>query len=944
MTSHSATLRGVVNPANPGSPGRFQFQYARSSTECEAAQTFSAPSAPGATAGHSPEAVEAHVTGLLPNSAYTVCLLAENKAFEGSRSVPFTFHTPTSAPEVAKAVPHNVRATSVDVATNINPGGLTATYTVQYETEAAFAEGGWSSSGIETTAGATLAASSEAEPVTEPLLALQPATRYHVRFLASNSDAEMGLAGEEAVFATLSRAESADLPDHRGYELVSTPGSVETYLPATPRLEEGTPETLLPFVAAEDGSALVYAADPAAGSGTGETGNGLGNQWLARATPTGWTTRDITPEHNLDSVYQEFSSTLTSAIFEGVPQLSVEPPTACQRPLYSTAMDDTFSPLFAIGGEGTGCGRSLASGHSADESERIFQTEAALTPNAVEAIAPPPAPGVHGNSSVGAACEWGCNLYAARDGHLTLVNTLAGVDVPNANFGGYAGGTSSIDLSSAISDTGNRIFWTDTTPGPGFEHIFVLENETEQVQVSGPGMAQYWTATPDGRLAYYTEQGALWQFDTSTNSRSQVTAQAGVVGVLGTNTAGEDGAWLYAVASGKLAPEASPRVCETLEAQQHQVIKEHEEEKLTQKEYEQKFGELLSEELVEHEGGIPAHTGCNLYAIHGETTRLVAVLSPTDARAATSNLGLVKNSGDWSADPGERTSEVSKDGEHIVFQSVRPLTGYNSAFVPREGGARLTSEAFVYDAATSELDCASCQPGGEAPVVREVPEEATKLPVSAELMNYQRRWMSENGQRIFFDSIQPLVAQAVPGIQGVYEWEHEGEGTCTAQSPQRASRGCITLLSGASSSLPSFLIDADKTGDNVFFEHVGSLGGSAVPSDRNEIYDARTGALSATSSTGCLGATCESVVTPESAVPPTATNTFNGIGNFPPPTPAKPTPLTSKQKLAKALKSCRKKRSRTLRSSCEAQARKKYGPKGKARPKPSRSSKKKGHR
>jgi hypothetical protein len=46
---------------------------------------------------------------------------------------------------------------------------------------------------------------------------------------------------------------------------------------------------------------------------------------------------------------------------------------------------------------------------------------------------------------------------------------------------------------------------------------------------------------------------------------------------------------------------------------------------------------------------------------------------------------------------------------------------------------------------------------------------------------------------------------------------------------------------------------------------------------------------------------------------------------------AKPKPLTLKQKLAKALKECHKKKNKAKRQACEKQAHKKYGAKKKAK-------------
>jgi hypothetical protein len=65
---------------------------------------------------------------------------------------------------------------------------------------------------------------------------------------------------------------------------------------------------------------------------------------------------------------------------------------------------------------------------------------------------------------------------------------------------------------------------------------------------------------------------------------------------------------------------------------------------------------------------------------------------------------------------------------------------------------------------------------------------------------------------------------------------------------------------------------------------------------------------------------------------PTGSATFNGLGNVLPPTTAAVTPKKKTaaelkaEKLAKALKSCRKDKKKSKRQGCEKQARAKYGP------------------
>jgi hypothetical protein len=176
---------------------------------------------------------------------------------------------------------------------------------------------------------------------------------------------------------------------------------------------------------------------------------------------------------------------------------------------------------------------------------------------------------------------------------------------------------------------------------------------------------------------------------------------------------------------------------------------------------------------------------------------------------------------------------------------------------------------------------------------------------------------------VFFNSAQSLVPQDTNKGNDAYEWEADGTGSCTL------SPGCIFLLSDGTSPEGSWLIGSSASGDDVFFTTRGKL----VPEDENEnidVYDARVGATSPPASPQCTGTGCQGVPSapPVFATPPSAT--FNGVGNFAPPSSApvkaKPKPLTRAQKLAKALKACRKKAKRK-RAACERQARAKYGAK-----------------
>ncbi|MGA7705684.1 MAG: hypothetical protein WB998_12400 [Solirubrobacteraceae bacterium] len=677
------------------------------------------------------------------------------------------------------------------------------------------------------------------------------------------------------------------LPDNRQYELVTPSVEGEPYAPTThvpPTGHEAFTTSLL-FRSSFDGDSLAYAGEPGRTTGTGEIGPGLGNQWLSHRTATGWVAEDITPANNKSAVYQAFTSDLTTAFYEGnTTPLTSGIELGCASLYTRDDLTASFQPLFTGGTTPKQCGRPLFAGASDGNGTVLIQSEASLAPFSEEVTEFPEGHEEHGRFP-GEGCLFACNLYAWSEGRLVTVNVLGGAPVPSATFGGYGLENEAPDFSNDISADGSRIFWTDIVGGISMRHLFVLEDGTTNVPVSGVEPAEFWTASPDGHYAYYTEDGRLWRFDTTTNTSSPLTVEgAEVRGVLGINQTGEDGAYVYFVAGDALSTEPNTR------------------------------------------GETATAGGFNLYVLHGGTTSFIAGLSASDDQLlvkSENTEGLA--GGDWRSGLGERTSQVTPDGMHVAFQSVRALTGYDSGF-------ENLPEVYVFSISNDELDCASCNPTG-AQFVSENGAEGfeTAVPISAGAQTYTERWLSQDGNRAFFDSPQSLVADDQNQVDDVYEWERpstpgEMDNTCTAKNASPFTGGCTFLLSGANNEFGSLLIDADATGNNVFFEHAGRLGQLQTPIDENEIYDARVGGGFRQTSLACTGTGCQGVPPAPPIFATPASVTFSGIGNFSSGGPTKVVvrSLTRGQKLAKALKTCGKYR-KGRRRGCEARARKKYG-------------------
>jgi Fe-S-cluster-containing dehydrogenase component len=132
------------------------------------------------------------------------------------------------------------------------------------------------------------------------------------------------------------------------------------------------------------------------------------------------------------------------------------------------------------------------------------------------------------------------------------------------------------------------------------------------------------------------------------------------------------------------------------------------------------------------------------------------------------------------------------------------------------------------------------------------------------------------------------------------------------------------------------LLGTDASGANVFFATTESL----VQQDRNtgeDYYDARicTGSERCPATTDEPGAPvcvegCQANASRTGTVASPASITFEGPGNLPVPMvkpAAKPKAkvLTRAQRLAKALKACKRDKSKKKRSSCEKSAHKKFG-------------------
>jgi hypothetical protein len=857
QTAESAVVSGTVNPLGIAVDS-CEFEYA-SAEEYALAKAYThskpceKPEAAQVGAGTEAVAVHAKLEGLAPNGLYHYRLKAANAKYGAEYGHDATF----GVPQILRQSATEVAADSARLTAEVDPEGAPTEYTFEYGTSEAYGSH---------TEPRSAGAGRSLEGLSEQVSGLRPQTTYHFRLVASNVSGVSR--GPDVSFTTpaTSPPGSSVLPDDRAYELVSPaddPDS-EVYVPALYSIgDELTTASSIeaPFVAAADGDAVAYAAGPppsAGGDGAYGSAGEPGNEYLARRGPNGWEEpRDIQPPGVNEAAYQAFSSDLSVGFIDaaGPAPLSPLAPGDKYQVLYSRALDgEAYDPLFTVKPPNRTNTEFETYGVASEDSEPAVAF-AGASENLEDVLFEANDALIAGSGSLESelakdvaseikAGSDGNYLYDSVDGRLLLVDVLPGSGgkiAPGATFGaiGHPGDAEDPpDFSHVISNDGSRIFWSD-----GAGEVFVRENaansEAKTVSVSaGPG--RYWTATPNGAYAFYTEEEELWRFDSETNKREVLEGVgAGVQGVIG---AGESGEQVYFVATGGLAPGA---------------IK-----------------------------GAP-----NLYLLSGKQTVLIATLEPEDNNNKWFNAAstIYPLFGDWQPDPGHRTAEVTADGQSVVFMSKAKLKtvnfpeGYdNSGCEASDLGSGVATgciEVYVYEARDGGLFCVSCDPSGAPPSVINVQsnEVTSLLPISWS-NTYQTRWISGSGGRVFFDSYEPLASTDTNGTLDVYEWEAGGEGTC------KQSGGCVFLLSGGDGSQgnASFLLDASESGEDVFIASRSKL----LPQDHGEnfvVYDARVNGVEPVTPSQCTGTGCQGVPPAPPIFATPSSETFAGVGNFPPP-------------------------------------------------------------
>jgi hypothetical protein len=973
VTGTTATLNGVLNPHNPFEEGKYEFLYKQSEGECTGGSVTPA----AASTAASPQPVSSKIAGLQPGATYTFCLLQRNGAGEEvAISSPETFPTLPAAPTIVSEFTSGVEFTTATLNAQINPNGVETTYHFEYDTTPYTSSTPHGTSVTETKeAEVSIGPGTSAVSVEVKLKDLTPGTTYHYRAIATNSQSPAGTPGSDATFTTPTEPGVAGescpnaqarteqpygqaLPDCRAYEMVSPPEKNGSDID----FQGGRASVPLPG----EPQAFTYQST---GSFSGPQGAGGLSRYLARRDPEGdrWSTQNISPPRVLigtETVAPFVELLFTPSLSEGI-ELSpyvplVEGDKAGYFNLYLgdlTSSPVSYQTVSNVNPPGVGPYRQtdksfdepVAAGVSTDLSHVVFQSSANLTEKATG----------EGEQTTNHVYEWAAGKLSQVDVSPT------GTQFEHFDEVGSPTRLEAGDTWHAVSSDGSRVFFTagEGHTGASVGQLYVRENpmspvedclvsgdactvevsKSQKTDGTGPEVTQpayYRDANKTGTRVFFTSRAELtneaytgpkdnsanlYEYNVETGTLTDLTVDNAEDGaaVLGLATASEDGSYLYFVANGVLASGAKRGNCK-------------------EEEYEALTGE---------------HT-CSLYVDHysGGKWEIKFITTLTGGDISALPVGDETDWADYEAGAGgslthdfgpvQHTVRVTPDGTTLAFESERPLTGYdNERAEPgecdhsggdgeRQGETGRCREVYLYDVESGShpptLVCASCDPSGARPVgpaeLGGTEEDPTSLAGASAF--YLPRNLSEGGGRLFFQSLDPLMAHDSNGKLDVYEWEAAGEGSCGQAG------GCVYPVSDVAGDFESHFMDASPNGDDVFLATADQM----LPSDtdtRVDVYDARVGGGFPVSTPPPVcdnGDSCKPPVLPQPSIfAASGSATFSGLGNpASPPSPSavvkpKPKALTRAEKLATALRACRKDKRKRSRASCERQAKKQYG-------------------
>jgi len=965
-TGTGAQLNGTVNPDGLV-VSECEFEYGTTTSYGSLAACEPTPGEGVGHIGKGTEPVEVHaaISGLTPGATYHVRLRAAN---ENGPNLGEDEHFETPPPPaIDGATVTSLTATSATLNATIKPQLTEAHYHLEYDTKP-YAPGE-AGHGVRVPAheaeDSSIPAGTSDVFVSAPIGGLSANTIFYWRVVATNESGTTVSVGHTFIYDT----SGGGLPDNRAYEMVTPTRKNGALIGDVSFL--GLP----PSIAADGSRVIAPAIQCFANSGSCDAtqGDGIGSPYEFARTSGGWTTTALVPPASqyTQSTTWAYNASTGAALFsmptppplgEGEDDLYVREPGGSFRDIgpntppaagirgpvggktsdleqVATADFSHFAwdapepwPPFeeSPGGQrvyeyaGVGNARPLQVGVSGGRESSSLISECDTT------LGPPGGfpPGIMSGDGrtvffTAFACESGTGentgkkvpadiVYARVDGELADAHTVA-ISEPSPSECGE--GSQAAEVACRSAEPANAGFVGASTDG---SKAFFLatqqltdqasEDDSGDNAAAGNGCGR--TSGPNGCN--------LYEYDFANPEREKlVDVSSGDVSGKGPQVQGvmalsPDGSHVYFIAKGILSTAPNDR-------------------------------------------GQTAQVGAdNLYVFERDATfpagrvTFIAGLPTSDVQ-------------EWAEEPG-RPANVTPDGRFLVFVSHGDLTADDTS----ASGAQ---QVFRYDAQSGQLNRVSIgNDGFDDNGNRSTPtpcNAANDCSEEARLARAARTGrsdpsMSNDGSRVFFESPVGLAPHALDDVEiggepgepayaeNVYEWEREGVGSC----PLGRASGCVFLLSDGRDVSVNFggvsvctiasvcLLGADEKGTNVFFATSDQL----VPADTNtelDYYDARVCEpqsgnpcieASPSPSPPCLGEACHGIPPATPGTPAAPSTTFEGQGNvLVSPPKAKTAEQIRVEKLAKALKKCRKDKSKSRRRACEKQARRRYAAKARAK-------------
>jgi hypothetical protein len=731
------------------------------------------------------------------------------------------------------------------------------------------------------------------------------ATLFTLLTLSSLSLVMVGTAGAYATIAPSPTYSSAPgLPDGRVYELVSPPnkngndagaGSLSiksSQLDADHRYA----------LAAPDGNSVLFEAT----GPMGETADAFTPYFVATHADGRWSTRGVMPDTQespaevggpllLAPTLIDPSTDLSHATFEGhhgTFALDMPGWEGCQHELYLSG-SDPFTPATWLtrpaGYAGTCGGGGIAIGGTPDFSTLYFTSGEKLLPEDAG----------------------GSNLYEDSEGTLREAGVLP--DGSLSPFGAVPA-VSGVGLARAIYKGGNQV------SGDGSRVFFVSPEPASCKQLFG-GLNDCVTDPPELYVREDGERSVLVSRDTLSAEvgGEPASAPSGVSnmpnptiqpaqgrsvedGLYGSYVfASEDGSQAFFQSEDQLTSAApantSPKTygfdVETgsltyLPGVEGQILAVDSD------------GSSLTFERPEA-GGSPAEL--DLWSA-GPAGGIVTAITQLPPRIAAN-----PQDDPWVTTGGPEPVRMSSDGSVVVFSSY-DLPGFNDF-----GTEKIADELFAipdifrYDVVDNSLSCVSCAPVGVTPKgasmshPREI--EVTEPGYGEEAGMVEPRGISADGDRVFFETADPLVSQDAnteTTVRTKTTDETKGENEPQGEDLYEWENGVVYLISTGKSVRDSYYLDSSENGNDVFFATTEGL----VPGDTDggySVYDARVprpGDSSPPAAVPCEGSVCQGPPRVGTPLAAPASATFAGLGNsVSEPAPAPVAKAKAKAKTAK---------------------------------------------